>query len=313
MRSTPTRPALLDLLLRVWTVFYRAWDLSTTRHLGLIAAGVAFFCVLAIFPSLAALVAIWGVVADPHVVAANMASLDSYLPADAFALLDAQVQGLVNAGSGTLGWTTLISVLAALWSSRAGMSALVQGLNATFGEEVRGGIQHQVVAMLLTLSMVGTALIALAAGIVVPIAVEHLPLGPFESYLSWVSSLPIAPLATITGVALVYRYGANPHGGVRPPFFSVGLFVAVALWLAASEGFAYYLTNFGNYNKVYGSIGAMAALLMWVYLSAWAVLMGAAVNAAIEEPVPSPDQALDALATPEPDALPRPSAPAPKT
>lgn len=283
-----------------WDVAYKAWELSNTRHLGLIAAGVAFFCVLAIFPSLAALVAIWGLFADPHVVSSNMASLADFLPRDAFDLLNGQVEGLVNAGSGTLGWATLISVLAALWSSRAGMSALVQGLNATFGEEVRGGIAHQVVAMLLTLSMVGTAIVALAAGIVLPLALEHLPLGPFEQYLSWVASLPIAPAATVAGVALVYRYGANPHGGKRPPFLSIGLLIAVALWLAASEGFAFYLTNFGNYNKVYGSIGAVAALLMWVYLSAWAVLMGAAVNAAIEDPLPEPRRETGPLAPPKP-------------
>lgn len=295
---------------RSWDVAYKAWELSNTRHLGLIAAGVAFFCVLAIFPSLAALVAIWGFFADPHVVSSNMASLEDFLPRDAFNLLNDQVEGLVNAGSGTLGWATLISVLAALWSSRAGMSALVQGLNATFGEEVRGGIAHQVVALLLTLSMVGTAIVALAAGIVLPIALEHLWLGPFEEYLSWVASLPIAPVATVTGVALVYRYGANPHGGQRPPFFSIGLFVAVALWLLASEGFAFYLTNFGNYNKVYGSIGAVAALLMWVYLSAWAVLMGAAVNAALDQPEPEVQKTSEgAEAAPASAVLPEQSPP----
>lgn len=256
----------------------RVWYVADQRHLGLIAAGVAFFCVLAIFPALAALVAIWGLFADPHVVAANMADLAEFLPPQAFQILNGQVQGLVGAGAGRLGWTTIISLGAALWSARAGMAALVQGINAIFGQGNRGGLHHQAVSMALTLAMVGAAVVALAAGIVVPLVLAFVPLGLFESYLVAFARWSIAPLATIMGVALVYRYGPNVEGQ-RQPLLSLGLGVAVLLWLAASAGFSIYLSNFANYNKVYGSIGAVIALLMWFYLSAWAVLMGAAVNA----------------------------------
>lgn len=268
-------------LRRIVLILLKAWTLGGQRHLGLIAAGIAFFSVLALFPALGAVVAIVGFFADPHVVAENMAELEEYLPRDAFDLMNGQVQGLVNAGSGALGWTTAISLGAALWSARAGMAALVQGLNAVFGQEVRGGIDHQIVSILLTLSMVGTAIIAMATGIILPIVLGHVPLGPLAPYLALVSQL-IPPVATVLGVGIVYRYGANPVRGRRPPLFTVGLFVAVALWLATNQAFAFYLTNFGNYNKVYGSIGAVIALLMWLYLSAFAVLMGAAVNAALE-------------------------------
>lgn len=257
------------------------WNVSSRRHLGLIAAGIAFFSVLAIFPTLAAVVAIWGFFSDPQVVALNMAGVAEFLPVDAFNLLNDQVLGLVQAGSSTLGWATVLSLGAALWSARAGMAALVQGVNAVFDHEVRGGIQHQVVSLLLTLTMVGTAITAIAAGIVMPLVVQHIYLGPFEPLILWSSRL-IAPLATVIGVGLVYRYGANPRSGRRPPLFSWGLLVAVVLWWIISEAFSYYLANFGNYNKVYGSIGAVAALLMWMYLSVWSILMGAAVNAVRE-------------------------------
>lgn len=266
-------------LRRLLIVPVRAWQLGDQRHLGLIAAGVAFFSILAVFPALAALVAIWGFFADPHVVAANMAGLAEFLPPDAFDILDAQVQGLVGAGSGTLGWTTAISLGAALWSSRAGVAALVQGINAMFGSEQRSGIGHQAVSLALTLALVLAALVALAAGIVMPVVLAFVPMGPFEAAVLGITRWAIAPLATILGIGLVYRYGPNVTGR-RPPLLSLGLLVAVALWLLASAGFSWYLTNFANYNKVYGSIGAVIALLMWLYLSAWAVLMGAAVNAA---------------------------------
>lgn len=263
---------------RSYRYLVRLNDLSASRHLGLIAAGVAFFGVLSIFPAVAALVAIWGLFADPHVVAENMAGLADFLPPDAFALINDQVMGLVQVEPGSLGWTTALSLGAALWTTRAGMAALVQGINAVFGQETRGGIWHQVVAIALTLALVAAALVAISAGVVVPIVLAFVPLGQFEAGLISVLRWLIAPAATILGIGLVYRYGPSAPGP-RPPLLSLGLLVAVALWLAVSEGFAFYLTSFGTYNKIYGSIGAVAALLMWMYLSAWAVLMGAAVNA----------------------------------
>lgn len=263
-------------------VLWRAVVLSGQRHLGLVAAGVAFFGALSMFPALAALVALWGLFADPAIVASNMQGLEQFLPPDAFALLNDQVQGLVAPGSSRLGWTTAISLGIALWSARAGMSALVQGINAAFGQEARGNLRHQALSLLLTLAMVGAALVALATGIVVPLAVGFLPLGPFEAALIEALRWSLAPLATVLGIGLVYRYGPAVEGP-RPPLWSPGLLVAVVLWLAMSEGIRFYLTNFGSYNKVYGSIGAVAALLMWAWLSAWAILMGAAVNGALAE------------------------------
>jgi len=258
--------------------FIRFIAILSERHLGLISAGVAFFAVLAIFPALAAVVAVWGMFADPQAVAASMADLAEFLPPDAFDLLDAQVQGLVQAPAGQLGWTTALSLGAALWSARAGMAALIGGVNAAFGTENRNGVLHQLAALGLTLAMITAALAALAAGIVVPLVLALVPLGPFEAGLVQLARWSIAPLATVLGVGLIYRYGPN-LSGPRPPLLSPGLLVAVVLWLAASEGFSIYLSNFDSYNKVYGSIGAVIALLMWFYLSAYAILIGAAVNA----------------------------------
>lgn len=235
---------------------------------------------LAIFPGLAALVALWGFVADPAVVADSLSDSAEFLPPAAFDVLQAQVGDLVTATPAQLGWTTALSLGAALWSARAGMAALVQGINATFGLENRSGAMHQLMALALTLALVGAALMALAAGIVVPIVLAFAPLGPFEAGLVTLARWSIAPLVTVLGIGMVYRYGPNVRGP-RPPLLSTGLLVAVVLWLAASEGFSIYLVNFDSYNKVYGSIGAVIALLMWFYLSAYAILVGAAVNAVL--------------------------------
>jgi len=279
MRYLPRSRTLLSVL----RIGLQAWNLSSQRHMGLIAAGVAFFAILSVFPAMAALVAVWGMFADPEVVARNLLDIADFLPPDAFRLLDDQVNGLVTAGAGRLGWATAISLGAALWSARAGMSAMVQGLNAVFDQDMRGGIWHQVVSLLLTVMMVLTAVVALAVGVVLPLLLQWLPPNPLVAVLEWVTGLPTAALAVVAGIALVCRYGPNVAPSRRQPLLTPGLLVAVVLWLAVAKGFSIYLVNFGNYNKVYGSIGAVIALLMWLYLSAWTVLMGAAVNAVIAD------------------------------
>ncbi|MDO9524468.1 MAG: YihY/virulence factor BrkB family protein [Gemmobacter sp.] len=258
------------------------WNVTASRHLGLIAAGVAFFAMLAVFPAMAAVVAIWGFVADPAAVAQELASTSEFLPPEAFELLNTQVQGLISVDRGTLGWTTAVTIGAALWSARAGVAALVQGINAIFGVENRSGPRHLLASMTLTMVLIGAALVATAAGVGVPVILALVPLGPFEAALITAARWAVAPAVTILGIGMMYRYGPNLPGP-RPSLLSPGLLVAVVLWVAASEGFSIYLTNFSSYNKVYGTLGAVVALLMWFYLSAYAILVGAAVNAALAD------------------------------
>jgi len=260
----------------------RIWDLAESRHIGLVAAGVAFFAVLSVFPALAALVAIWGLFADPAVVAEHLQALSDYLPPDAYDLIAGQVQGLVEGPQARMGWATVLALLAALWAARAGMAALVAGINAIFGTTQRSGVAHLLLSLTLTLVMLAAALVVLAAGVLVPLALAFIPLGPFETSLITLARWSIVPLVTILSIGLIYRHAPN-LSGPRPPLLSPGLAVAVVLWLLASEGFSIYLGNFANYNKIYGSIGAVAALLFWGYLSAYAILLGAAVNAARQD------------------------------
>jgi len=256
------------------------WNVTASRHLGLIAAGVAFFAMLAVFPAMAAVVAIWGFVADPAAVAHELAATAEFLPPEAFDLLNTQVQGLITSDPGRLGWTTALSIGAALWSARAGVAALVQGINAIFGVENRDGPRHLLASVLLTFALIGAALIATAAGVVVPLVLAVVPLGPYEAALITAARWAVAPVVTIIGIGVMYRYGPNLRRP-RPPLLSPGLLVAVVLWVAASEGFSIYLTNFASYNKIYGTLGAVVALLMWFHLSAYAILVGAAVNATL--------------------------------
>jgi len=256
------------------------------RNAGLISAGVAFYGLFAIFPGIAAIIAIFGLVSDPVVVDEQLTLLEDFVPPDAFALFEAQVERLLAAGGGTLGWATLFSVGLAMWSARAGVAALIRGLNTIFGRPNRGGLWHTIVALALTGGLVGMAIVALLMVVVAPVVFQLLPFidslrWPLE-VLRWLVALGVL----IMGLGMLYRYGPN-RDGARLPWVTPGGLLVVVLWFAMSAGFSIYVSNFSTYNEVYGSIGAVIALLMWFYLSAYLILLGAALNKAISQDEPA--------------------------
>lgn len=258
--------------------FWRFYRRTEQAELDLIAAGVAFYAFLAIFPAAAAVIAIWGVLFDPQVIRQEVALIAGFLPPDAYALINGQVEALLAVNSRNLGWATLFSTLFALWSARAGVAALIRGLNAIHHLPNRSGHWHQLRALVLTFIIVGLVLAALVLAVLLPLIFSYTPLADRYSGLLAQSNLLWGLLAGAAAVGLAYRLGPNyPHH--RPPLLSWGLLVALVLWFLATRGFMLYLANFPSYNRVYGSIGAVAALLMWLYVSAYAVLLGAAVDA----------------------------------
>jgi len=263
-----------------WRLLMSIWRASSARHVDLIAAGVAFYAMLAIFPAVAAIIALWGFVSDPGVIRTQLELLRSFVPEQALALLEGQVSDLIAANDSTLGWTTLVSTGAALWSTRAGVSALIRGLNATHGTRPRSGLGSYLAAILLTAALVLVALVALAGIVVTPLVLAFLPQGGWIAPILSVSRWIVVIVVVLFGLGLIYRYGPN-HEHARPAWISPGAVFALLIWAAASTGFSVYLANFGNYNQVYGSIGAVIALLMWFFISAYVVLLGAALNAEI--------------------------------
>lgn len=241
---------------------------------------------LALFPGLAALIALVGLWADPEVVRESLDMAADFVPDEAFAILDDQAQRLVRGGNSGLGLASLISLAAAIWSARLGVGALIQGVNAIYGGTPRGGLWEILLALTLTGLLIGVGVISIAAILLTPLimAVVSFFLQQ-ESMLFWIAEILrwlVALSAMIVGLGFFYRYGPNRPGSRRSPFLSPGLALAILLWGAASVAFTVFLANFGNYNEVYGSIGAVIALLMWLYISAYAVLIGAALNHALE-------------------------------
>ncbi len=265
---------------KVWRLLRDVSDVVTETNLGLISAGVAFFGIFAIFPAIAALIAIFGLLADPHVVELQLELLQDVIPSQAYALFRSQITGLLAARTDTLGWATALSVVVALWSARSGVAAMMTGLNTIMGDRHRAGVHHILAALALTLALIGVAVVALLSVIVAPIAMAFLPLDAATGWIlegvRWAVSLAVLLVA----IGILYRYGPNRRGR-RLPWVTPGAIIVILCWLAASVAFSAYLTNFGRYNEIYGSIGAVIALLMWLYISAYLMLLGAALNVVI--------------------------------
>jgi membrane protein len=251
-------------------------------HFGLIAAGVAFYAMFAVFPGLAAAVALWSIVADPTVISDYLTVAERFLPPDARGLIHDQVMGLIQAPKTTLGWATALSLGIALYSARAGVSALIQGLDVVHRSRPRGFLWGWVVDFILTAALIGSLFVALVTVVVVPILLSYVQFGTFEAWLTHVLPWGAMFLLVVTCLSILYRFGPNVPGGFRSPWITVGVLVAALAWAGVSIGFSVYLSNFNSYNAIYGSIGAVIILMMWLYLSVWSILLGGAINAELD-------------------------------
>ena len=286
MASVQSQPSAPSPVNRARHVLSGLWTRVGERNVALVSAGIAFYAMLTIFPGVAAVVSLWSVLSDPAQIEGQLGLIREFVPEEAFDLLADQVDRLVGDVDGTLGLTGIVSLLVTLWSARLGVGALIQGLNAVHGVPDRGGIGHTLMTMALTLTLIGVAIVSLATVVILPVVLAFLPLGGW-TYLALRGANWVVVLMVVLGaVALVYRFGPNMRPRVR--WLSPGLWLAVGVWVAVSVGFSWYLSNFGNYGAVYGSLGAVIALLMWFYISAFAVLLGASLNAALGDEEAAP-------------------------
>ncbi|AUH35283.1 YihY/virulence factor BrkB family protein [Paracoccus tegillarcae] len=246
-------------------------------HMGLISAGVAFYAMFAVFPGLAAIIALWSLWFDPAVINEYLRVAHEFIPDGAAAILDSQIEALLSGGRTTIGWASVLSFLVATIAARAGVDALVRGLNAAYGVRSHSTIFGFLLAYVLTLAIVGIVLSGLATIVILPVIINFMTFGPLRSWL--VSGLPWVAMFTlvILGIGILYRYGPNVKAP-RTSIFTWGALVAALVWAAVSIAFSSYLSSFNSYNRIYGSIGAVIALLMWFYLAGFSVLLGALIN-----------------------------------
>ncbi|TJZ91536.1 YihY/virulence factor BrkB family protein [Paracoccus gahaiensis] len=247
-----------------------------------VAGGVTFFGLLSLFPAITAFVSLYGLMADPLTIQTHLQMLRTLLPEGSFQIISDQVTAIASASTGALSLAGIVALLTAFWSANGGMKALLSALNvAFFQRETRSFLRLNLVAMCFTLGglvMIALMLIVIA---VVPVLLRMLPLGWGGETLVAVIRWPIMLAVLILALAAVYRWGpAAPKSRWR--WISPGaIFAGVAL-VATSMLFSWYAANFGDYNETYGSLGAVIALMTWLWLNATIVLVGAEINSELE-------------------------------
>lgn len=251
-------------------------------HASMVAAGVAFYALLAIFPAIAALVSLWGLMADPQQIEQQIQAISGMLPEQAASILTNQARSVASHAGGGIGLAALGGLLLTLYSASKGMKSLIEGLNIIYDEEEsRGFIVLNLVALGLTLAILVVLIVALGMITVVPALLGNLGLGSLvQSLVTWLR-WPILFVVAMLTLAFLYRY-APSRATPRWQWVSWGAVIATLLWIAGSVAFSIYVRNFASYNETYGSLGAVIILLMWFWLSAFIVLLGAELNSEME-------------------------------
>jgi membrane protein len=250
--------------------------------LTLISAGVAFYAMTAIFPAIAAFVSIYGLFADPNSVEGQIAGYSTLLPAASLKLLTDALQSFASKSDSTLSVALLVSLGVALWSAKAGVSALMSGLNiANETTEKRSFIVQQATALALTLGAILFAIVALAAIALLPVVIDDLPLGESGKSALGLGRWPLLAILVCFALAIVYRFGPYRQKA-KWRWITLGSAIATVLWLLGSGVFSIYVSRFGSYDKTYGSLAAPVVLLLWFWLSALVVLLGVEIDAEME-------------------------------
>jgi membrane protein len=264
-----------DVLKRVYSNFCEHRILA-------LAAGMTYYSLLAIFPALAALVAIYGLFADPATITRHFDEASGIFPAGAIEVAKQQLTHVASHGSHTLGWTFIIGLAVSLWSANSAMKSLFDTLNVIYGErEKRGFFSLNGVTLAFTVAAIVFALVALGAVVVVPIVLNFIGLSNIADLLVRVVRWPAMLVIAALGLAVIYCWGPSRETRCWR-WVTWGSILASLLWLAASALFSWYAANFGTFNQTYGSLGAVIGFMMWLWISAIVILLGAELDAEME-------------------------------
>jgi membrane protein len=273
-----------------WQIPWRGWKDIALRvyeeigkdRLTSVAAGVAFFALLAIFPAVTALVSSYGLIADVNTIGDHLAALAGLMPESGFQIVRDQIARIVSKGGGKLTLGFVFGLGLAIWSANAGMKAIFDALNVIYEEdEKRSFIMLNVMSLAFTVGALLFVLLAVSAVVVFPLVLAFFGITSVNPLLVSLLRWPLLFAAIIFGLSMLYRYGPSRRNA-EWRWVSVGSVFAAVTWIAGSSAFSYYLANFANYDATYGSLGAVIGLMMWMWLSSIVVLVGAEINAEVE-------------------------------
>jgi membrane protein len=269
---------LTDIPVRDWKdVFVRVKDESKRDHAVLLAAGVAFFGLLAMVPALVALLSIYGLAADPDRIDEQIADTLAAAPAEVRDLISQQINDIGDASSGAV-VAVIAGIVLALWAASSGMKHLIEAINAAYDEEeTRSSLKVRGLALAFTLG----AVLFLTAIALLPSLIASSSLGTVGRVLVSIVRFVVLFAALLVALAVLYRY-APDRAEPRWSWTSPGAVFAAVLWVLGSLLFSIYTANFGKYNETYGALGAVVVLMLWLLLTALAIILGAALNCELE-------------------------------
>ena len=259
-----------DVVRRTWTEF-------NSDHIPAVAGGATFFALLALFPALGVFVSLYGLFGDVEQARLQLVQLQGVLPQGAIMVLSEQITRLAAAPHGRLGATFVLGLLLSLWSTNAGVKALIAGLNVAYEEkERRNFLRLNLVSLSFTVGGIAVGLAAAAAATLT--ARLDLAASPVLAVLRW----PLGLAVVVVMLALLYRYApSRAHAKWR--WITPGSVLAALCWLGMSLLFTTYVANFGHYDKTYGSLGALVGFMTWIWLSLAVILLGAELNSELEQ------------------------------
>jgi membrane protein len=263
-------------------IAFRVKDEVAEDRLSIIAAAVAFYAFLAIFPALAALVSIYGLITDANDLQRHISGVQSVLPAQAAELVNTELHRIAQAQDSHLGWGLVAGILLAVWSAAKGMKVMFESLNVAYDEtEKRGFLRLNATAVMLTLGAILFVIIFLGLIVGVPAVLNMVGMAEFGgrliNYLRW----PLLALCGIFALSVLYRYGPS-RDQPQWKWTTWGAVIATLVWLLGSFLFSFYVAHFGSYDKTYGSIGVVVVMMTWFLLSVYSILLGAEINAEME-------------------------------
>ena len=263
-------------------ILWRTYAQIDEDRLLAIAAGVVFYGLLAVFPAITALVSCYGLFANPSTIGANLQTLSLMLPEGSFQIVQDQIARVLDKDNTALGATFLFGLGLAIWSANAGVKAVIDALNVVYEErEKRGFIRLNLVSLAFTSGGIAALLLMVGAVVALPLLLDHVGLAPESQTIVSLARWPLLFVFLLLALGVLYRFGPSRRAP-RWEWLSVGTLAAALLWIAGSTLLSWYLSNFGNYNATYGSLGAAIGLMMWMWMSAIIVLCGAELNSEIE-------------------------------
>lgn len=251
-------------------------------HIAITSAGIAFYFFLSFFPSLVAVISIYGLVNDPQQVEQQMSGLTAVLPEQTHQVISEQLKSIAKSSDKALGWSTALSILLSLWSANKGTKALFEGVNIAYNkEDQRNFFQENAITLLFTLGGMIGGILCMMLIIGFPALADKLSLPELiMTAIDWGRWLLLA-IIVILALGLVYKFAPSDHDYTFK-WISWGAVLATLLWMLGSWAFSFYIDNFGNFNETYGSAAAVVILMLWLNLTSFIILLGAEINAALK-------------------------------